>query len=228
MVEFGPVRRAWSATIEGMSDPFRPVPDGGDWRNNAVLTWDMGDDSIALGFSEAGSIIVDSWVAGRRNDALFLPIVFVYRHALELVLKEGIRQAAAVLRTDGDADPTLAADELDAYLAKAGKGHSLSRLARRLDDLLGRLRHEALPAETHDVLQSLHQLDPGGDTFRYATVRDKGTDRYVPAPRPAATHVDVVAMRQHFDSAFGLLYGGVLSVLGEYRQIQAEQLHDAE
>lgn len=76
------------------------------------------------------------------------------------------------------------------------------------------------------MLQSLHQLDPGGDTFRYSTVRDKAANRFVPAPRPSATHVDVVAMQRHFDSAFGLLYGGVLSLLGEYRQDQADLLND--
>ena len=135
----------------GMSDPFQPAPPGGDWKNNAVLTWDMGDDAIAMGFAEAGSIIVDRWVAGGRNDQLFLPIVFVYRHALELVLKEGIRQAAALLRAQGDADPHLAVNKLDDYLTKPGKGHSLARLAQRLDHLLGRLQLGALPVETHNA-----------------------------------------------------------------------------
>jgi hypothetical protein len=49
---------------------------------------------------------VERWKAGRRNDAIVIPIIYNYRHGIELALKAGIREAAACLRGDGVADLT--------------------------------------------------------------------------------------------------------------------------
>ena len=65
-----------------------------------------------------------------------MPIVYNYRHALELVLKASVREAAAPLRADGASDASLDPASLDpATLDEelAGtKPHSLERLANKL------------------------------------------------------------------------------------------------
>jgi hypothetical protein len=66
----------------------------------------------------------------------------------------------------------------------------------------------------------LHALDPGGDTFRYATSWEKAAKRFVPAKRPASTHIDVVAMGGAFSEAANLIGGGILSIIEVYRDYQ--------
>ena len=98
-------------------------------------------------------------------------------------------------------------------------GHNLEVLGKRLDSYLVALKLSELPPETHKLLTTLHELDPKGDAFRYTTVKDRGTDSFVPAKRPQATYVDVVAMADHFDSVLSLL-DGLMVVLDEYRDSQ--------
>lgn len=66
--------------------------DGDDWRNTAIIggPWES-DSSLAMGFFEIANIAVERWKAGRRNDAIVIPIpiVYNYRHGIELALKEG-------------------------------------------------------------------------------------------------------------------------------------------
>jgi hypothetical protein len=78
------------------------------------------------------------------------------------------------------------------------------------------------------VLMALHQLDPRGDTFRYSTTWDKQQGKHVPAARPSESHIDVVAMGQHFRGAASLLGGGVATVLDVYADYQAEMLREAQ
>lgn len=87
--------------------------------------------------------------------------------------------------------------------------------------LLARRNLEKLPEETLDVLRSLHEADESGEAFRYSTLKQgKGKD---PRPaRPDRQHVDIVGLAKHLSDAFQLLSGGVLTVLDEYRQWQAE------
>ena len=209
-----------------MTTPFVPVGPGGNFHHNAVLEYDEDDVALGLGFASAADALIEHWQEHGPNDGHLMPILTLYRHGLELLLKGAIREAAACLRRDGDSDSALVRETLDDWLARHA-GHSLQSLATRLDTYLERLRLDGLPVETHEVLLTLHKLDPGGDTFRYATTWDKSERRYASAPRPDSTHIDVVAMGEHFTSAANLIGGGVLSVLELYREYQAELAQDA-
>jgi hypothetical protein len=203
---------------------FGPAGPTEHWRRNAVVSRHS-DHHIAMGFAETADLIVEHWRSKGPNDLLFEPLLFNHRHALELVLKAAVRETANRLRVEGWSDPALLPAGLDEWLARKA-GHSLHKLATRLDKLLADLGIGTLPKGTHTVLMSIHQLDPGGDTFRYAKVFQGGS--WVHAPRPLLTaqnhqvHVDVVAMHEHFRSAFGLISDGVMNVLGEVADYQAE------
>jgi hypothetical protein len=198
----------------GMSNIFNPVSSGGDWHHNAVVGTVTDDFGLATGFAAAGRVLVDHWRAGGTDDGLFMPIVVLYRHALELVLKAAIRESAARRRADGHRGPQFDKGSVDQWLAQKA-GHSLASLANRLETYLKDLKLETLPKDTGQVLAELHTLDPGGDTFRYSMTRQS-----MPAARPAATHVDVVEMGKTFDATFSLLANGVMTVLDEYRMHQ--------
>lgn len=197
---------------------FGPAGPDESFRNNAIM-WHFDDHALAAGFAETARLIVDHWVGEGPNDALFVPLVYNCRHALELVLKAAIREAAASLRADGRTNEVLEADRLDEWLAKEAV-HNLHRLAERLDKLLTDLGEDKLPANTRKVVLSIHELDPTGQTFRYATIR-KG-EKFENAPLPLVKHgnyganVSVVAMYEHFDAAFKLISYGLMSALGQY------------
>ena len=150
-----------------------------------------------------------------------MPIILNFRHGIELLLKESIRQAARCRRRDGDADPSLKRAEVDAWLSQSA-GHSLETLANRLDVHLAALGAESLPADTRDILRELHQLDPRGDTFRYAAGWDKGQQAHMPSARPSATHIDIDQLGARLSSAANLIGGGVLTILELHSDMQDE------
>lgn len=162
-----------------------------------------------------------NWQEHGPNDLVVMPIILTYRHGLELLLKQAIRETAECLRRDGIFDPTLASRAIDSWL-KNKAGHRLRVLGERLDELLNMLREETLPAETHTTLNTLHELDPSGETFRYASSWDREKKSFIPSARPHATHIDVVAMGDEFRRVASLIGGGVLTVLNLYREAQAE------
>lgn len=208
-----------------MSDLFGPTTSP-DFRRNAVQDMHEDDASMGFGFISAADALVEHWEEHGPNDGHLMPIITLYRHGLELLLKAAVRDAAGCLRREGASDLELAPLAINQSLARSA-GHSLQELATKLDDLLGRLRQEQLPADTHAVLSSLHTLDPRGDTFRYATTYDKAVKAHVKAPRPAATHIDVVEMSSQFQAAANLIGGGVLTVLDLHAEMQSEMEADA-
>lgn len=72
----------------------------GDWSNNAVLNRMTGEEwwVYAEGYARGAEILVRHVVDGNRDlDFLVYPIVFLYRHHLELALKDLIRGAGDLL-----------------------------------------------------------------------------------------------------------------------------------
>jgi hypothetical protein len=173
-----------------------------------------GDAGLAEGFAEAAEAIFHSWQGQEwANDRLLLPIAYNYRHALELALKQAIRDAAEC-RQLGGGDPGLTAQALEAHF-KQRQRHRLGPLAQQLAGMLAELNLAELPPDTSRLLQGLHQLDPNGEAFRY--------DGQL---KTSASHVDVPRLLQRFRSAFGIIHGGVLTALYEHasflREIRAE------
>ena len=203
---------------------FSPAGPDESFRNNAII-WNFDDHDLATGFARTAKLIVEHWEDKGPYDPLFVSLAYNCRHALELVLKAAIREAAARLRADARTDEDLEADCVDQWLAKSA-AHNLHRLAERLDKLLTELGEDKLPADTRKVLMSIHELDPTGQTFRYAKIR-KGNG-YEDAPMPLVkngnygANVSVVAMHKHFDEAFTLISDGVMSVLGQYAEHQRD------
>lgn len=108
-----------------MSDLFKPVSADGPWWHTAIVGGPFEDDHVlAIGFHRAAELLVEHWDTRGANDPLYVPIVYLYRHALELVLKQAIREAAACLRANGATDPDLAAAAIEAKLTSRASGTS--------------------------------------------------------------------------------------------------------
>ena len=198
--------------------------DDGDWRNTAIIggPWEN-DSSLAFGFFELADAAVKRWKAGHRNDAIVIPIIYNYRHGIELALKEEIREAATCLRRDGVTGPDAQADEVDQWLSDT---HSIEQLVNRLTKLLGQLKlgpGQQLPAETLDVLRRLHVLDHNGQAFRYSAAKTgpRG-QRVLERVRPGQQQFDIVAVAEALRDAGTMVLHGVSGVLGAYSDYQAD------
>ena len=131
---------------------FGPAGPDEPFHNNAIM-WNFDDHALATGFAKTAQLIVNHWVDKGPYDPLFVPLVYNCRHALELVLKAAIREAAARLRADGRTDETLASDCVNEWLAGTAV-HNLHKLASRLDKMLEELDLDTLPADTNRFFES--------------------------------------------------------------------------
>jgi hypothetical protein len=126
-----------------------------DWWNNAFVWHES--DAYATGYRRAGEILVAHVVdSSRDQDTLLFPIVFVYRHALELLMKEIISSGRMLLDERSPAEP------LD---------HNLDRLLSTAITIIDRIwPDDEHPSEldlTKQVISELTQHDRTSEVFRY-------------------------------------------------------------
>jgi hypothetical protein len=185
-----------------MSDLFSSLSAAEHFQDLAFVGHYDGDAGLAEGFAEAAEAIFSAWQdQDWANDRLLPPIAYNYRHALELVLKQAIRQTAGCRQLSGDDDPRLTAQALEGHFRQKQR-HRLGPLAQQLAGGLADLNLDQLPPDTSRLLQDLHQLDPTGEAFRYHGQL-----------KTSASHVDVPRLVERFRAAFAILHGGVLTAL---------------
>ena len=122
----------------GVGDLFSSLSDAEHFGDLAFVGHYDGDAGLAEGFAEAAEAIFFAWQDQEwANDRLLLPIAYNYRHALELALKQAIRDAAECRQLSGD-DPGLTAQALEAHF-KQKQRHRLGPLAQQLAGMLAEL-----------------------------------------------------------------------------------------
>ena len=149
---------------------------GEDYDANACIShWIEVDYVYTSGFRRAGSRLAQHVCeTGSDQDVLVYPIVYLYRHHIELILKAIIGIAASLLDrelTEGD--------------HRVLGGHGLSRLwdiARpMLNPVCALVPNPPFPDDDLEGIDSyirqLHEHDPDGQRFRYATTKPKRSDR---------------------------------------------------
>ncbi len=121
--------------------------------------------------------------SGRRplpTPPLWYPICFLYRHGLELELKELIRDVQHAIRLkerarELDKKLTQRAEQLRKESAGLLRSHDLLKLLDRgVVPWLQLLKYDGLPLPpiVRDVIAKLHQVDPTGEAFRYGRLKD--------------------------------------------------------
>lgn len=126
-----------------------------------VLSWPAGH---ALGFKQAADMIVEAAQSDAQNpDLLFCPVAYLYRHYLELTLKELVEMGLS------NGDISVSDNRLHE--------HDLRKLwikARELIDLVWPSVVRADTDAVERVILEFHQIDKNGDGFRYATDKSGG------------------------------------------------------
>lgn len=134
-----------------------------DWPNNACLNYMRGSGSdwlYATGYRLGAEYLTDYVVnAHRHQDALVYPIVFMWRHHVELRLKEIMRSAS--LLVEGSAELKL--------------DHKLYPLWARLKPLVEGVWPDAdrTPLNAvEEIIAQLDEIDRYSFAFRYPTRKD--------------------------------------------------------
>ena len=155
------------------------------------------EGTYLVGFQRAADLIVEAARSESGNpDDLFFPVAYLYRHHLELMLKELVRLGVQM----------GSLDECERILG----GHNLQELWKTVQQLImeawpGRPPEDLIAAE-HSILE-FHKLDPSGQAFRYA--RDKKGAPHLQAAPPV---VDLTNLKGVVDGVSRFLdasYAGI-------------------
>jgi hypothetical protein len=149
---------------------------GDDYGTNACIShWHAVDFGYTSGFRQAGLRLAEHVCeTASDQDVLVYPIVYLYRHHIELVLKSIVEVAAALLDR-----------ELTEPDRRTLGGHDLSRLwdttRPLLNPVCALVPHPPFPDDDlqgiDSYIRQLHEHDPDGQRFRYATTKPKRSDR---------------------------------------------------
>jgi hypothetical protein len=207
------VERGYSAKV---GNPFRPAPRG-ETANNAVLGWykpHFGD--YAEFYRRAAGCLVDDAIAGRGlQDQLAYPIVYLYRHALELALKDANLWADASIRGRirlGIVDPRD--DKTWKEAMREMQVHGLTPLVDRLALRLALMDGaEPVGESERATIAAVDAFDRDGQRFRYPFLT-KGRGSAWRPESDGQILVDLRVIKDEIDPVVGLLvdgYGGWLS-----------------
>ena len=138
------------------------------------------DAGIADSFRRAAHLLLNS-VRGDRNpgqsaERIFLPIIYVFKHAIELRLKEAIHQSAALRRLREPSNATIAYEAVT-KLINTKIRHQINQLVDLLDENLRVLEQDPISEHARTLLGLLASSDPRGNSFRFP---DQLPDRHIP------------------------------------------------
>lgn len=178
-----------------------------EWFTNATVGAPWGDEwAYIFGYREAGDAVVDHALASGLQDALVYPAAFLYRHGLELALKRAIVMAAKLIRLLGEAGELAddGAERAEKAVSGLDRTHSLQRLMNRLSDVMSLVTDEELPEDVSAAIDELHQIDPKGETFRYAYRTGARPGPWIPQPKLVG-----IARLKTLGTAIDYVTGGV-------------------
>lgn len=197
------------------------------WSNHEIAVWGGAredDLAIAHGYLKVAEIAARHWIARGPNDYLPIPILYNYRHSIELSLKWLIRTAARCALRDGycgaeEISPT----KLDERL----RTHNIRKLADCLNRYLALLdlptSEQRIDPESWKQLNWLDSEDATGETFRYAVVGHG--PKSAPA-RPMQQNVNFYEQVNELHKLAHLLCGGYTSHLSVYEDYQMEFIEE--
>lgn len=181
-----------------------------DWWMNACLdSYHDPTELYIIGYKEAGDSLVNS-VAGRSGtgDSLIFPIVFLYRHYLELRLKSLLYDGNRLLDIEH----------------KQKSEHQLSKLWSKVRDVLVELwLNESKDdlAAFDSLINQFEQVDPRSTTFRYPKDFDGNNSFQMNSPRVNLRNLKEVV------GAMATILEGSAAAISEYQGYKNDMQSDS-
>jgi hypothetical protein len=191
------------------------VSEAGRWQLNACVPW---DDRLAGVYAEGyrmGALRLVQQL-GQDQDFLIYPVVFLYRHYLELRLKEIIALGERLAGTNRPVRPTHDLRKL--------WGRAETHLRREYKDCPDHADFLADLAAARRLIEQFAELDPGATTFRYAET-GKSDERAVTRPERINLGQFSWAMRTIGHFLDGASYG-LSATLDMQREMEREYAPD--
>ncbi len=168
-----------------------------------------------FGFQRAADMVVDAAKNDDQNpDALIFPVAYLYRHHLELTLKELVRLGAHVgviaTSTECLSDSCPCCGHVTEVTRDVLSQHNLHKLWNKAKQLIDAVWPNSPDDDlkvVEQVILEFHNLDPSGQAFRYARDKD-GEPHLQDAPR----RIDLDNLKAAVDTISGFLdaaYGGI-------------------
>ncbi len=178
-----------------------------DWQNNACLNYSDGWGLYISGYKIAADSLVKKVIRTKRHqDSLVYPIVFLYRHYIELLLKKILLDGYRLLDKTQEV-PTV---------------HKLDYLWRECRAIL----LEIWPEEDTTALDSIEtciknimEIDPSSTGFRYPV------DKNDKPSLPELTHINIRHLSTTINDTISLLEGascGIVEYLGYKMECEYE------
>jgi hypothetical protein len=187
---------------------------GGPWEDDLAL---------AGAFLRVAELAFRTWSENGPDDGLPVPILYNYRHSIELSLKWLIRTAARCLRRAGNHPAWADASTVEQRL----RTHDVKKLADMFEASLDALD---VPAQgnrfdqpTRDVLNWLGDQDRIGDLFRYASI---GPAKDARPARPTAQYINFYDQARTIHATAVLLHCGASGWLDAFEQDQIDYLSE--
>lgn len=177
---------------------------GDDWTNNACLNYSSDELSIySEGYKRAGNMLSDKLQKNRNGiDFLIYPLIFLYRHHIELELKIIIKEGNYLL-------------EDEKVMRNHHKLHNLWDDAKKIiEEIWSDSPKDDLKTVEKTVLQ-LNDLDPGSYAFRYD--RDKQGNK----PNPDLNNIDIKKFSKVINN-ISAFFAGVSTAISVYNDHKNE------
>lgn len=145
-----------SSSLPWQPGPDTPLEDVGWMDYGGGEFW-----TYAEGFRRGAELLLDRMRAGEPADFLVYPTVYLARHAVELMLKQVIREGRRLIEDPGDFPDR----------------HQLDLLWATCKPVLKRIWPSSTFAEVEITIERLKQIDPNGEGFRYPVASKKAGQR---------------------------------------------------
>ncbi|KGJ76954.1 hypothetical protein GY21_08505 [Cryobacterium roopkundense] len=182
-----------------------------------IQRWGSRSDSrLSYEFFESAKRLAATHVGEPGDDVILLPIMLLYRFAIELSLKESIHYAALLRRRNKDSDPSLETHAVSERLERKHR-HSIGALVHELNTHMTALDLQVIPKDTGRILQMLAEADATGEAFRYT---GKLAETY--------DNIDFPSLNAALDETYGITAAShdVLEAYGsaqdEYLEVERE------
>jgi hypothetical protein len=161
-------------------------------------------DACAFGYRRAAEVLVEYTQTHGNETFLFYPIVFMYRHYVELMLKKLI----VALDEPGIRRSPELSEEQRKKLCQGRKAHSLQMLWDLVRERLKALG-TGTPEDIEGVnfyIRQLDEIDPGAVSFRYTNAIEETKARLKKAQK-AGLDVDIHTFAEAMDRLANYLEG---------------------
>ena len=171
-----------------------------DWWMNACLDWYHDPTELYIvGYKEAGDSLVNSVADGSGTaDSLIFPIVFLYRHYIELRLKSLLHDGRRLLDIEH----------------KQKSEHQLSKLWPKVRDILVELWPDGSKSDLaafDRLINQFEQVDPRSTTFRYPKDFNGNNSLQMDSPRVNLRNLKEVV------GAMAIILEGSAAAISEYQ-----------